>query len=276
VFHLAGLVRAQHRDDFMRVNAEGVEIVAAACANRAAPAGPPVLIVVSSVAAAGPCDADHVRVEGDVPAPVSNYGRSKLAGEHAAARHAAAVPITIVRPPVVFGPGDRGVLEMFRPIARWSLHLVPGRRGGDRRFSLIHVDDLVEGMLRAAEKGERIPLRAPEHAAPGEGIYCIAADDRPTFDQFGQLIATALGNKPPAIIHLPELLTRLVGVMADVTSKIRGRPGWISSDKITEALAGSWTCSNAKARTNLGWSPAFNLADRLQETAQWYRQAGWL
>ena len=85
VFHLAGLVKAVRPADFARVNVGGVESVAAACANHA---GRPVLIVVSSLAAAGPCAAGQPRVEGDSPTPVSAYGRSKLAGELAAARHA--------------------------------------------------------------------------------------------------------------------------------------------------------------------------------------------
>jgi nucleoside-diphosphate-sugar epimerase len=59
-------------------------------------------------------------------------------------------------------------------------------------------------------------------------------------------------------------------------ARVRRQPGWVSSDKIAEALAGSWTCSSAKARAQLGWSPAATLAERLRETAQWYRQAGWL
>ncbi|MGD1277111.1 MAG: NAD-dependent epimerase/dehydratase family protein [Tepidisphaeraceae bacterium] len=267
VFHLAGLVKAQRREDFTSVNAGGVETVASACADRA---GPPVLVVVSSLSAAGPCAADPLRVEGDIPAPVSNYGRSKLAGEQAAARYAAAVPISIVRPPIVFGPGDRGVLEMFRPIARWCLHLVPG--WGERRFSLIHVDDLVEGLLLAAEKGERLR----EHGSPGQGVYFIAGEDNPTYAQLGQAIAKALGQKSLAVIRLPGPLLRLVGIGGDVVARVRRHPGWVSRDKITEALAGSWTCSPAKARAQLGWSPAAALADRLHETAQWYRQAGWL
>jgi len=124
VFHLAGLLKALRTDDFLRVNAGGVESVAAACADRT---DKPVLVVVSSLAAAGPCAVDRPRVESDLLTPVSNYGRSKLAGEQATARYAGVVPISIVRPPIVFGPGDRGMLEMFRPIARWGIHAVPGR-----------------------------------------------------------------------------------------------------------------------------------------------------
>jgi nucleoside-diphosphate-sugar epimerase len=267
VFHLAGLVKAVRPADFARVNAGGVESVAAACANRAAR---PVLIVVSSLAAAGPCAAGQPRVEDDPPAPVSAYGRSKLAGELAAARHAGEMEITIVRPPIVFGPGDRGVLEMFRPIARRGIHVVPGRQ--ERRVSLVHVADLVALLLLAAGKGERLH---PD-GAPGQGIYFVAAQEDLTYAELGQAMARALGRKRVRVVHMPGPLVRLVGLCGDALGRVRQRPGWVNSDKMAEALAGSWTCSSAKARGQLGWSPAATLAERLRETVQWYRLAGWL
>lgn len=267
VLHLAGLVKALWTADFARVNAGGVEAVAGACADRA---DPPVLVVVSSLAAVGPCTVGRPRVEGDSPTPVSAYGRSKLAGEQAAGTYAAGVPISIVRPPIVFGPGDRGVLELFRPIARWGIHAVPGR--GECRVSLIHVADLVEGLILAAEKGERLH----PGGSPGQGVYFMAAEDEPTYTELGQAMATALARRRATVVHMPRPLMRLVGLCGDGIGRIRRRPGWMNSDKIAEALAGSWTCSSAKARTQLGWLPAAGLADRLRETAQWYRQAGWL
>jgi len=267
VFHLAGLLKAVRTADFARVNAGVVESVAAACA---AHAGRPVLIVVSSLAAAGPCDGDQPLMEGDSPAPVSAYGRSKLAGELAAARHAGEMEITIVRPPIVFGPGDRGVLELFRPIAHSGLHVVPGRK--ERRVSLIHVADLVALLLLAAGKGERL---RPD-GAPGRGFYFVAAEHNPTYAELGQAIARAMGKKRATVVHVPGPLVRLVGLCGDALGRVRQRPGWVNSDKMAEALAGSWMCSSAKARTLLGWSPAAPLAVRLRETAQWYRQAGWL
>ena len=267
VLHLAGLTKALRTDDFTRVNTGGVKSVAGACADRA---NPPVLVVVSSLAAAGPCAVGRPRLEADSPTPVSAYGRSKLAGEEAAAKYAAGVPISIVRPPIVFGPGDRGVLEMFRPIARWGIHVVPGR--GECRFSLIHVADLVEGLLLVAEKGERLH----PSASPGQGVYFVAAEDEPTYAELGAAMATALGKRRATVVHLPRPLMRLVGLCGDAMGWIRRHPGWVNSDKIAEALAGSWTCSSVKARTHLGWSPAAALAERLRETAQWYRQAAWL
>ena len=264
VFHLAGLVRAMEPGDFLRVNAAGVEAVAQACAEQP---DPPALVLVSSLAAAGPSRGRPI-VESDPPAPVSQYGRSKFAGEQLALKYADAVPITVVRPCIVFGAGDRGLYEVFRPIARLGTHVVVG--SVDHRVSLVAVTDLVECLLLAADSGERL---AP--GIPGQGIYFAAAEDV-SYIELGMAIARALGKPRPRILRVPGWTMRTIGHIGDVTSRIRRRPGWVGIDKFRDVLAGSWTCSATKARQQLGWSPAAPLADRLRETAQWYRDAHWL
>ena len=264
VFHLAGRVRALNPGDFTRVNAGGVESVAQACTHQP---DRPVLVLVSSLAAAGP-SAERPTVESDPPVPVSHYGRSKFAGEQMAMRHADVLPITIVRPCVVFGAGDRGMYEVFRPIARSGLHVVGG--SGGHRVSLVAVADLVECLLLAAEQGERL---VP--GTPGHGIYFAAAEDV-SYVELGLAIARALGKPQPRILRLPGWSMRTIGRFGDVLSRIRRRPGWVGRDKIRDVLAGSWTCSSAKARQQLGWLPAAPLADRFRETGEWYRDAHWL
>jgi dihydroflavonol-4-reductase len=264
VFHLAGLVRAMGPEDYTRVNVGGVEAVAKACSEQP---DHPVLLLVSSLAAAGPTG-QRPTVESDPPLPVSHYGHSKLAGEQVAMRYADALPITVVRPCVVFGAGDRGMYEVFRPIARTGLHVVGA--SGDTRLSLVAVCDLVDCLVLAAEQGERL---VPD--ARGQGIYFAAAQDL-SYAELGVAIARALGKPPPRMVCLPGWSMRTIGRFGDVMAQIRRRPTWIGRDKMREVLAGSWTCSAAKARQQLGWSPVAPLSERLHETVQWYRDAHWL
>jgi dihydroflavonol-4-reductase len=263
VFHLAGLVRAIGPGDYSRVNIGGVEAVAQACSEQA---DRPVLVLVSSLAAAGP-SGQRPTMETDTPLPVSNYGQSKLAGEQVAMRYADSLAITVVRPCVVFGAGDRGMYEVFRPIARTGLHVVGA--SGDTRLSLVAVPDLVDCLLRAAEQGERL---IPD--VLGHGVYFAAAEDV-SYAELGTAIARALSKPRPHMVRLPGWSMRTIGWFGDVTVQIRRRPAWLGSDKIREVLAGSWTCSAAKARQQLGWAPAAPLAQRLHETVQWYRDAQW-
>ena len=76
----------------------------------------------------------------------------------------------------------------------------------------------------------------------------------PTYAELGEAMAIALGKKRATVVHLPGPLVQLVGLCGDAMTWIRQRPAWVNSDKMTEALAGSWMCSSAKARTQLGWS----------------------
>lgn len=110
----------------------------------------------------------------------------------------------------------------------------------------------------------------------GQGVYFIADDEQPTYAELGRAIATALERNPPTIVRVPSPLLRLIGIGSDVVARLQRRLSWISRDKVAEALAGSWTCSAAKARTQLGWSPGASLANRLRDTVRWYRQTDWL
>lgn len=144
VFHLAGCLRSPRREDFWRINVGGLEQLLDCCMGRTKP---PRIVVVSSLAAAGP-SGNRPRTEADPPRPVSDYGRSKLDAERLAARYADRLPITIVRPPIVLGEGDTMGWRMFASVARWGVHLHPTLRRTE--YSLIHVADLVDLLWGAA------------------------------------------------------------------------------------------------------------------------------
>ena len=110
---------------------------------------PPRLVFCSSLAAAGPSVPGRPRREEETPAPVSLYGRSKLGGEQAVREFADRVPSVILRPPIVYGPGDQEFLPSMLPMARMGVMLKSGF--GPKHYSLIHVDDLCTALLAATD-----------------------------------------------------------------------------------------------------------------------------
>jgi len=158
VYHLAGALTAMSREAFLAVNEAGTRNLAEACARTASS---PILIILSSLAAAGPNPDDQPRNEQDPDAPVSKYGRSKLAGERAARESSTRVPLTIVRAPIVFGEWDRDVFKMFW-LVKLGVHLIPVRP--HQRYSLIHASDVANLLIHAAARGERA---VAESAASG-------------------------------------------------------------------------------------------------------------
>ena len=254
VFHLAGALKGFRAEDLMVVNRDGTRRLAEAC--RAHAPGLRRFLLVSSLAAAGP----SVRpLAEDAPArPLTWYGQSKLAAEQVLLE--SGLPALVLRPPVVFGPGDRDLLGYFR-IARAGWLPVPG--DGQRRYSLIYAPDLAGGLVQAA--------LAP---CPSGEIFHLTGPDLAWAD-LGLRIAAALGRSG-RILPLPEWAVRLGGRAADLGARARGRAGIFSSQKVLEMLAASWVASPDKARRILGWEAPTALDPALASTVAWYRDHGWL
>ncbi len=269
VYHLAGCIRTLRTRQFYAVNEGGWSNVARLCAEQDRP---PVLVLVSSLAAAGPSDDGQPIREDHPPAPVSHYGRSKLAAEQAVAAYADRVPITIVRPGGVFGEADRGCLEIFRMIARFGLHLAPRTLG----VSMIHVADLARLIVLAAARGQRIASPDATGADPSQGCYFAACDEYPMYDDLGLMMGDALGRRRTRVIRVTARTTRLIAAVNELVGQVLRRPLVFNFDKAREATAGCWFCSPQKAMEDLGFSPAATLAERLHQTANWYRAEGWL
>lgn len=313
VYHLAGKTSACHRHELYAVNAIGTARVARACA---AQMTPPVLILVSSLAAAGTSSANRPQTEEDRARPVSWYGRSKRAGEVAAVKWSRHVPLSIVRPGIVFGPANRELLPVFQSIARWGIHVIPGHT--PRRVSLIHHEDLLEILTCVAQRGRRVsPFdtttaeaeytrrqgRNPTEcfrtqgrvasvgrsiscqesnsstvssAGQPHGIYFAADPEQPTYLHFGRMIARALEKPSLLVIHFPEPFAWLTALGNQLIHFAQGRSDSFNVDKIREALAGDWTASVLRLEDEFGFRPRQPLQARLNETAGWYRAHGWI
>ncbi len=254
VIHLAGVTKALRPADYFAGNARATETLARAAAGRGIR-----FVHVSSLAAAGPSPNARPIDEDAPPRPISHYGKSKLEAEQVVR---ALIPdAVIVRPPVVYGPRDTGVLEIFRSVARgWSLEI----SGGERWFSVIYVNDLVDGLMRAASHPR----------APGR-TYFVASPKPATWSELTALAARIMQVRPRRL-RLPVPLAYAAGAAAEVWSRLTGKPGVISRDKVTEALCRRWTCDSRRAAEELGFIASTSLETGVAETLAWYKEAGWL
>ena len=265
VHHIAGATQVHSPWTFARVNSEGTRHLAEACARLL---NPPKLVYVSSLAAAGPSLPDSPRREGQPSAPISAYGRSKLAAEGYLKKLASQLPITVVRPPVAFGPGDPHTFKIFFGV-KSGFNLVPGVV--DPRMSLIYVEDMVSALILAAERGQ-ILSQGPED---DRGIYFTSSEESLTYSEMGRAAAKAL-NVQVRTVRLPMLIFWLGAYANQFVASLLRRPIVFNPDKVREALAGAWTCSSQKARVELGLECTTSLTDGFRIMGEWYRREGWL
>lgn len=238
VVHAAGILTGRTAQAFELCNVTGTSDVAAAAAG----AGAKRFVHVSSLAAREPS--------------LSLYGASKARSEHVVA--AAGLPNAIVRPPAVYGPGDKEALELFK-MAKRGLILLPPRG----RLSLLHVDDLCRLLLALADP-----------AAPA-GLLIEPDDGRPggwSHGEFAAALAAAVGRKA-ASVAVPAGLLR---VAAGLDEMVRGDRAKLTRDRASYFSHPDWVVDPALAAPASLWRPHVPAATGLADTALWYRNKGWL
>ena len=263
VIHLAGVTKALSKGEFYSGNARATENLARAISALRTAGRAVRLVHVSSLAAIGP-STDGTPVSEDAePHPMTHYGRSKLKGERIVR---ALVPdAVIVRPPVVYGPRDRDVLEMFRSISKGFVLEISG---GERWFQAIYVKDLVDGLLAAA--------CAPQ---AGGRAYFLAHARAVSWSEMNSAAARVLlkkARKRARVLRIPAPLAYAVGGLAEVYSRLTGKPGILSREKVKEAQCRHWTCDTRRAALELGFEAQTPLDLGLAQTLAWYKEAGWL
>ncbi|MEW6351773.1 MAG: NAD(P)-dependent oxidoreductase [Thermodesulfobacteriota bacterium] len=262
VIHLGGATRAEDYAHYTRANVDWTMELLELCVDPRCRRAPARFVLVSSQAAAGPCtEGTRPVVESDAPRPVSLYGKSKLEAEHKAARYMDRLPITIVRPPTVFGPRDRDVLNVFL----WAKRgLVTYIAGPDRLVSIVYVQDLVEGILAAAMSERSV----------GE-TYFLANPFPVVWREFSMQVAEALG-KNPWTIPVPVPVLRVAALGGDLVKRLTGATPLMRSEKLDEMRQLAWVCAAEKASRDLGWEATTPLREAIDKTSRWYLEQGWI
>jgi nucleoside-diphosphate-sugar epimerase len=259
VFHSAGLTSAKNREEYFRANAEGTRNLVEACLEE----NPRLqrFLYVSSQAAVGPGDNERPLDETAPCRPITDYGESKLAGEKIVLQHSSQLPVTIIRPPAVYGPRDTDVLGFFK-VASKGFRVSFGR--GESFLSLVYVKNLVDGIIRAVEN-------------PGSvgQVYFIADDKVYSWKDAFSIIAKVL-NKRTIPLKIPRSLVLFLAFIAQNSSRLFGRSAVFNTQKAREITQRYWGLDVSKARAELGFFPEYGFERGAAETVRWYREKGWI
>ena len=264
VFHLAGAILARNRAEYFSQNAVGTGNLAQACAE--ANPGLKRFVYVSSIAASGPSDSLKPREEVDAETPISSYGASKLGGERELARWSASYPTTVLRPPAVYGPRDKAVFEFVKVVNTGIVPVLPAsQRNGKKYYSVIHVEDLVRGIVLAGLAPEQ--SRREVFFLCGDGVY--------TWNELMAAMAEGLGKRTVRI-PVPGFALTGLGAMYTAAGWLMQKNYPLSLDKLKELRADYWICSNERAKKVLGFEPKWDLRRGMAQTISWYRLNGWV
>ncbi len=259
VFHVAGVTRGCSAADYHSGNAVATERLLEAVAKYRP--GLKRFLYVSSLSAVGPSPDGRPVTEESPCRPVSDYGRSKYLAEQAVVRMTDWLPITIVRPSAVYGPRERDMYDYIRTILH-GLHLLIGY--GRKWVNLVYVDDLVDGIIRAADSPRAV----------GQ-TYFLGSERAYDEEEVGETIASVV-RRHPIRLHVPHAAVYFIGAAGDFSARVFGKDIFMNLQKVRELVQKAWSCSVEKARRELGFHQQVSLAEGMGITYRWYLDNGWL
>ena len=245
VFHLGAAVMGLTQAQFCSTNQAGTANLLAAIGR----VRPPLkrFVMVSSLAAAGPSEIGRPLDETAVPQPVSHYGASKLRAEDVAWQsHSADLPVTVLRPAAVIGEGAKDVVKLILGLARLRIALT--FEGGPRFLSLVHVDDVVEALVMAAEA----------EAAAGN-TYFISADPPSAIDEVLARSHVLIGRPPAVRLRVSRRMQYALALASEATAWATRSRAAFTRDKWREMAGHDWICTAAKARRDFGWQARISV-----------------
>ncbi len=259
VYHSAGLTKAKTEKEFFRANVTGTTNLLNAVITH----NPDIkrFLHVSSQTAAGPSPNITPISEMTSPSPITTYGRSKLKAEEECLKSASSIPITICRPPAVYGPRDKDIFEFFKTM---NGGLQPMVGWNDKYVSLIHAKDLVRGFVLAAQSP----------SAAGQ-VYFITSKEIYDWKRIGE-VTRAILKKRALRLRIPPAGVYVIAAFAEAMAAFSAKPALINFEKARDMVQDYWTCDGSKAKRDFGFEQEISLEEGIRETVEWYRNEGWM
>lgn len=259
IYHLAGVTKSLRDKDYIEANIKGTKnlIQAILAMNKKLKR----LVHVSSQAVTGPSPTITPIDENFPPHPINIYGRTKLEAENYVKQFFNKIPITIVRPPAVFGPRDTDILRFFNTI---KYGIIPKTGGRDKYLSLIYVKDLIDGIIMAGESKK----------TRGE-TYFLSSERPISWEELAKLALKVL-NKKGFHINIPMSLIKTATFIAECIGKLIGSNPALNWERYEQMKPDFWICSAQKALNDFGFKAKTSIEDSVKETLEWYVKQGWL
>jgi nucleoside-diphosphate-sugar epimerase len=260
IVHVAGIVKARRPADFFAVNTQGTKnLLDAAIAQ----GGLKRFVYVSSLAAMGPSFDGQPLPEDAEPHPVTHYGRSKLEAERAVLAAAAQLPVTVIRPPMIYGPRDRETLAFFTSVRNGVLPVVGD---GGNTLSVIYVSDCAAAVVSAATAV----------GAPSGKAYFVEDGSVYVWREAVKEIESAMGRRALVRVGMPMGVVKMAAAATQLWGAITNTAQMLTLDKVNELTQQHWVCSGEGARRDLGWTAKVQWQEGVREAVKWYREQGWL
>ncbi len=259
VYHIGGVTKAKEKRVYFLGNHQSTKNLLEAV--KKYNPGIKRFVLASSLTAVGPGTGMDPVDETTPYHPITTYGRSKMEAEKETLANASSIPVTIVRPPAVYGPRDKDIFEFFNSVKK---HFIP--LSGFRRkvLSFVHAYDLVDGIIAAGEHPD----------AAGE-IYFISNEEVYDWGMLGEMAKKEL--KTWAIKgRVPHFLLYTIAGISEVSANMKGKAALVNIEKARDGVQSNWLCSPKKALQQLGFKTRLSLEEGVAITIDWYRKNGWM
>lgn len=251
VFHLAAVISAAGWPAYEASNVRGTTNLLEASLE--ASPGLKRFVFVSSIAAAGPGPEGETLTEQDEPRPVSNYGRSKLESERSVLAAGDRIPVTVLRPPNVIGPGQPELEEAVRMMRK---RIAPSLGNRRPQTSLVDVDDLVRALILAAEDPRSVGR-----------TYFVTDGGAYAWEEVLQAVREELRIRGP-VLRIPYGLQLAAAWLSETTARFRGRAPRLTREIVTAGRRHYWIYDGSKFERELGFRPRKTMRDSVRAAVE--------